>query len=903
MVYNHQTHECIAAQPYTKEFKKITAICEDGDGTMWLGTEKGIHRASRKGKQIKFTGGYEKARNLTPGKVLALYLNNYNQLLISYTDKIIQIDGKEKTISSIMILQKDLPNGHISCMIDDKNGNTWLGSNAGFITLNNKNNASYTYALPESYYDVCRLNDGKLLWANSTGLLYFEPRTLKESSSNCQFHISDIDINYNKVEIGEKINGQVILDKPAYLIEHLSLDYNNNNLILYLSDLKYGTSPNTVKYRLLPTEEKWNTNYDDHIKLSNIPPGKYVLEIRSSYPLEENKQITRLSINVNRYWAATGWAIAAYILAIIIISLLTWMYFNRKLQKRQVYKAKEVKLKEKLEEETEIRKEEEKNHQLRDQIRYMLAQELRTPLSLITAPLKEMITNTAFPESFLQKAKMAYRNSISLQDICNQLLNIHQQESYSPKLNVAPYPASVIADTVVRASHELLNVSPINLHYDKDNKINTEIWIDRKKIIFILSNILSNAYRHISYSGSIHFTVNTSTINGKDFCLFTIEDDGKEMIEESSVIFLGSDNYNPPSNRLHPELGIEIMKTTILAHHGDIQITQEKNKGTRVVLYIPLGKQHLKNDENVCFIEPETIMEDSDKAMITAEDKRQQEIANSITAKPIDNPETKYKLLVVEDHADIRLYLRVLFSATYNIIMAENGEEGVRMARKEIPDLVITDVMMPVMNGFECCRILKEDLKTCHIPIILLTALTDDENIVKGIELGADDYILKPFNPEILRTKVKRLIKSRTELKRIYTKLLMPSITVNGSQEENTETIIIEDPFITQILNIVNENLQNPEFNVKKLAEMLNMSQPTLYRKVKQLTNFTIIELVRGVRLKRSAELLRSRKYNVQEVAEMVGYNDIPTFRKHFVDFYGTTPSTFKSKEDTEDKK
>ena len=788
-------------------------------------------------------------------------------------------------------------------MIDDKNGNTWLGSNAGFITLNNKNNTSYTYALPESYYDVCRLNDGKLLWANSTGLLYFEPRTLKESSSNCQFHISDIDINYNKVEIGEKINGQVILDKPAYLIEHLSLDYNNNNLILYLSDLKYGTSPNTVKYRLLPTEEKWNTNYDDHIKLSNIPPGKYVLEIRSSYPLEENKQITRLSINVNRYWAATGWAIAAYILAIIIISLLTWMYFNRKLQKRQVYKAKEVKLKEKLEEETEIRKEEEKNHQLRDQIRYMLAQELRTPLSLITAPLKEMITNTAFPESFLQKAKMAYRNSISLQDICNQLLNIHQQESYSPKLNVAPYPASVIADTVVRASHELLNVSPINLHYDKDNKINTEIWIDRKKIIFILSNILSNAYRHISYSGSIHFTVNTSTINGKDFCLFTIEDDGKEMIEESSVIFLGSDNYNPPSNRLHPELGIEIMKTTILAHHGDIQITQEKNKGTRVVLYIPLGKQHLKNDENVCFIEPETIMEDSDKAMITAEDKRQQEIANSITAKPIDNPETKYKLLVVEDHADIRLYLRVLFSATYNIIMAENGEEGVRMARKEIPDLVITDVMMPVMNGFECCRILKEDLKTCHIPIILLTALTDDENIVKGIELGADDYILKPFNPEILRTKVKRLIKSRTELKRIYTKLLMPSITVNGSQEENTETIIIEDPFITQILNIVNENLQNPEFNVKKLAEMLNMSQPTLYRKVKQLTNFTIIELVRGVRLKRSAELLRSRKYNVQEVAEMVGYNDIPTFRKHFVDFYGTTPSTFNSKEDTEDKK
>lgn len=903
MVYNHQTHECIASRPYSEGFERITAICEDGDGTMWLGTEKGICHANREGKQIKLTTGYEKEINLTPGKVLALYLNNYNQLFVSYADKMIQIDGKEGTVSSTMILQKDLPNGHISCMIDDKNGNTWLGTNSGFITLNNKNNASYSYALPESYYDVCRLNDGKLLWMTSVGLLYFDPRTLKKKSGNRPFHISDIDINYNRVEIGEKINGQVILDKPAHLVKQLSLRHNNNNLILYLSDLKYGTLPEKVEYRLLPTEERWNATYNDHIKLSNIAPGEYVLEIHPSCPLEGNKQITRLSISVDRYWAATRWAITAYILVIIIAILLIRMYLSRKSQKRQIYKDKEVKLKERLEEETEKRKEKEKNHQLRDQTRYTLAQELRTPLSLITAPLKEMIDNAAFPEPFLQKAQVAYRNSISLQDICNQLLNIHQQEGYSPKLNVAPYPASAIADTVVRTFYELLNVSPINLHYDKDNKINTEIWIDREKIIFVLSNILSNACRHISYSGSIRFTVDTNTINGKDFCLFTIEDDGKEMIEESSVVFLGAKSHNLPCNRLHPELGIEIMKTTVLAHHGDIRIAQEKNKGTLVILYIPLGKQDLENDENVCFIEPETMTKDANSTIITVEDKEQPETVNNLTAQPTDTPEHKHKLLVIDDHADNRLYLKILLSPTYNIIMAENGEEGIRMAHKEMPDLVLTDIMMPVMDGFECCRILKEDLKTCHIPIILLTALTGDEDVMKGIELGADDYIMKPFNPEILRTKVKCLIKNRMELKQIYTKLIMPSVTGNESQEENTKTVTIEDPFITQILNIVNENLQNPEFNVKKLAEMLNMSQPTLYRRVKQLTNFTIIELIRGVRLKRSAELLRTHKYNVQEVAEMVGYNDIPTFRKHFVDFYGTTPSTFNSKEDTEDKK
>lgn len=252
----------------------------------------------------------------------------------------------------------------------------------------------------------------------------------------------------------------------------------------------------------------------------------------------------------------------------------------------------------------------------------------------------------------------------------------------------------------------------------------------------------------------------------------------------------------------------------------------------------------------------------------------------------------KCTILIIEDHKDIRLYMKILFTDEYNLLMAENGEEGLKLARRELPDLVITDVMMPMMNGFECCKRIKEDLKTCHIPVIVLTALIGDEDVVKGIDLGADDYILKPFNPEILKSKVKRLIKSRQELKHIYTRLLMPAVG-NASESKADSEEKPQDPFVAKIVQIVENNMQNPDFSVKRLSEMLNMSQPTLYRRVKLLTNFTIIELVRGIRLKRSAELLRSKQYNVQEVAELVGYNDIPTFRKHFVDFYGTTPSTF----------
>ena len=226
------------------------------------------------------------------------------------------------------------------------------------------------------------------------------------------------------------------------------------------------------------------------------------------------------------------------------------------------------------------------------------------------------------------------------------------------------------------------------------------------------------------------------------------------------------------------------------------------------------------------------------------------------------------------------------------------------MVRKVLPDLIISEAELSLMDGFELTRLIKEDTNMCHIPIILMTTLTNNEDIIKGMELGADDYIRKPYDIEVLKSKVKRLIKNRIELKKAYTKLLIPaSGTMNEDEDmQHTEKDNMQDPLIAKIIQLVNDNIQNEDFSVKKLAEMLNMSQPTLYRKVKQLTNFTLIEVVRGVRLKRAAELLKSKKYNVQEAAEAVGYNDIPTFRKHFVDLYGTTPSAF-SKEKNNEKK
>ena len=330
------------------------------------------------------------------------------------------------------------------------------------------------------------------------------------------------------------------------------------------------------------------------------------------------------------------------------------------------------------------------------------------------------------------------------------------------------------------------------------------------------------------------------------------------------------------------------------------------------ISFLRLKKQmmqanHLNDDasSSESFIKPGTdIREEASEPLQESEPTASETTAGEApnAAEETDKP----KILIIEDHQDIQLYLKILFKNDYTLYTADNGEEGLKKAHEVMPDLILTDIMMPVMNGFECTRLLKENLTTCHIPIIQLTALTSDNDAIKGMELGADDYIVKPFNPEVLKTKVKRLITNRRELKEFYTQLLRPVEEQTeepvAEEKEMADELAEKDPFMAKLMRIVEENVSSKEFSVKKLAEALNVSQPTLYRRVKQSTGFTIVELIRASRLKHAARLLKSHTGNVHEVAEAVGYTDVPTFRKHFTELYGVTPSAFSLSEDEEEK-
>ena len=883
--------------PFNGKIKNVTSLAEDGDGIMWLGTNDGIRSAEVANGKVNLQNGREQKAGISKSEVLSVYVNRHNQLYISYADKIVQTDGLREGIYDIKFLQKDMIGGHATCIIDDKSGNTWMGNNIGIMTIQNKTKTSYTYTFPERFYNVCQLNNGDLMWVNSSGLMYFNPRSLKERSMADPLYISDIDINYNKVEIGEEIGGQIILKKPIYQMDELVLAHSNNNIVFYLTNLNYNQMPNKMEYRLLPDYPEWTSTYKAEIEFSDLKAGDYKLEVRPISINDEEVMITTIKIKINKHWAVTSWAFIIYFILIVAFAGLSWSYFKAKSARKQFYRKKEELLKSTLTEEIKNRKEEKIIYQLRNQARFGVLHELRTPLSLVIAPLKEILVDPNF--ALNTKVKVAYRNAISMQNICNMMEEVYEQENVNSHLNVGAYMLFDIINNAIAASNELLNVAPIKLHYDKLNKVKKEVWLDRQKLEYIFRNILCNAYRHISNSGNIYINIFTENLDGNEYCCCQIKDDAKNVTSQPSTFMLST--IKEDEDLTHPlkaELGMTLMKDNILAHHGDIKVIGDPENGTSVTVYVKMGKEHFENNPNVTFIESERFEKPE---IITAEEKEKQIKDDEELVAAANPSHAKHKILVIEDHKDIRLYLRVLFSANYTVVFAENGEEGVRMARKEMPDVIISDVMMPGMDGFECTKILKEDIKTCHIPIILLTALVGDSNMVKGLELGADDYILKPFNPEILTSKVKRLIKNRLELKQTYMKLMMANNAVTSpapNEVETAEESPKEDPFIKQIFEIVEKNLQNPDFNVKRLAEMLNMSQPTLYRRVKMLTNYTIIELIRGVRLKHAAELLRTRKYSIQEVSEMVGYNDAPTFRKHFVDFYGTTPSTYINKEE-----
>lgn len=892
-----------------EEIKNVFAIAEDKEGNVWIGTDRGLKRLETDGVRIRVEGNIERENGLEEAPVRTIYVNNYNQIYAAYLNVVIRIDGREKDkLEAIYTLQNGLTNGHVGCMVDDRIGNTWAGNNVGVMTIRNGQDAFYNYLSVGNCSAVCRLNDGRLLWANSWGLIFFDPSATKADCERRQLMLTDIEVGGETILAGEKRNGQVILSGSPEQQKKLVFNSDNNDFHLFFSDLRYGMAERKIAYRLLPLDKDWRmVPLSEGLWFNGLSAGKYTLQAKLVFPDGKEGDVNEILVVVKDKWFQTIWAYIAYVLLLVAFSCFFYIYFKKKEQRKQMHRDRELVLKENLSLEKMKQTQKKEIEALRNGLLMLFVQELRTPLSLIIAPLKELQKdNSQISNLSLQ---VAYRNSLRMVDACDQLLAIYRQGNPETKLEVAPYSVEKMIDSSVFGVRDLLKVYPIDFRCEKRVKKELEFYVNKKKLEFIIHNLLTNAFTHTHYAGTVYFSVCEIIENNVHYVSLTVEDNGMKKVRTSEQLM--SENGTLENDLSAAQLGFSIMRQMIEAHHGTILLESVEGKGTKVTVNLPVDRAVLESEPNILFIDPEELPEVEPEVLeqLKADSKisenlgRQgpilfpgvlspKEMAQSVTN------EDKKTILIVEDHKDIRLYLKVLFGNEYNLLMATNGQEGVDMAMKELPDLIICDVMMPIKDGFECCREVKECPETCSIPFIMLTAKVEDDDIIHGLELGADDYVLKPFTPGILKAKVGNLINGRQTLKQMYAKLFkLPgadAVDADETEQPGEEEAKAEDPFITSVIKIVEENICEADFSVKKLASELNMSQPTLYRKVKQSTDYTIIELIRGVRMRRAGVLLKTKQYGVQEVAEMVGYNDIPTFRKHFVDAFGTTPSTYE---------
>lgn len=564
-------------------------------------------------------------------------------------------------------------------------------------------------------------------------------------------------------------------------------------------------------------------------------------------------------------------------LVLSLVSFVVWYAICLFRQRKR--KERELLLERELQQSEMEREKEEQIREERERFFTNVAHELGTPLTLLLSPLQDLLHKATPCTPTYQALALMHENGIYLHRLFDDLLYIKRIEAGMVRLQISEVNIVEIIKDVSASFYPVAQLQGIDYNCDFLPE-SVMLWVDVEKITSALRNLLSNAFKYTpSQGGRISLSSERKEIDGKPFFHLSISDNGmgipfplQERIFDSFI----TEPYSPALST-GVGIGLRVVKNTMDLHHGIVSLQSEPGQGSVFTLSIPEGRTHF-TEENYEIVDYQPVQSSLGEQEMTILQPAEDYLPAS--------EGKKHCLLIIEDNADMRRYICSLFCKNYILFEATNGEQGVKLATEILPDLIISDLMIPGKEGFACCREIREQQETAHIPILILTAKAEDSDIIKGMKAGADEFLMKPFNPEVLRVKVERLILQREQLKQIYTKLLM--LKQSSSTRESRE-----DTFMQKVINCIEINLTNEQFSVQALAKLLNMSQPTLYRKTKQHSDLSIIEVIRSVRVSKAAGLIMENKYSIREISEMVGYNDSNTFRKHFTEQFGVPPSKY----------
>jgi len=857
---------------------KIFSILEDSYGNLWIGTDSGgLNRFDRKENRfIQYIHNPNDPKSLSNDAIFSIYESRSGDLWIATHGGGLNKFIRSEQMFEHIRLKDGLPNDVVYGVLEDNSGYLWLSTNKGLSKFNPQTKSFRNFDASDGLQGnefnqgaYCKSKTGEFIFGGPNGFNIFHPDSIKNNPHRPKIIITDFQLLHKKVDIGfDSTWGRSILKKSITETEQIELNHNDNVISFEFSALDFRNPlKNYYAYILEGFDKEWN--YTDatrrFVTYTNLNPGEYIFKVNGSNNdglWSENGFSLKLIITPP--WFATTWAYISYTIIIILIVLLI----------RQ-YDLKRQRLKHELELEHDHAEKLQEIDRMKSRFFANISHEFRTPLTLILGPA-EKITSSSSDELLKKQADLINRNARRLLILINQLLELSKLEAGKLKLQASPMNLSSFVKGMVMTFESIAETKDITLKI-KLEKEDVEVYFDKDKMQKILTNILSNAFKFTTEGGKITVKLFESE---NDTVIITVRDTGIG-ISEKDLPKLFDRFYQADSSHTREHegtgLGLALTKELVELHRGKIKIESQEGEWTEVILEFPMGKGHLRKEEIYEFSQSETEpLEIFDDDYVSELDKI--DLLDEIE-------DEKNLVLIVEDNADVREYIRESIDTDYQVIEAVNGEQGLRKAGKIIPDLIICDIMMPKMDGIELLKRIKNDTKTSHIPVILLTAKSEQADKLEGLSIGADAYLTKPFDIKELSVRIKSLIEQRRKLQIKFSK----GDYVPEREEKKLNRL--DEQFMNRLMGIIDIHIAEEEFSIDQFGKEAGMSRSQIHRKLKALTGRSPSQYLRLIRLSRAKTMIEEQKGTVSEISYSVGFSSPAYFSRCFKNEFGYPPS------------
>ncbi|TDO22717.1 hybrid sensor histidine kinase/response regulator transcription factor [Pedobacter duraquae] len=855
----------------------IVAINEDHAKNLWIGTDDGgLNRYDLKTKVFShyFTEGGKKP------DLRVIFVDREGNLWVGQAG-LYRFNPKTNKFS-IFSQNAGLGTDFIKGITEDEHGNLWISTAKGLTKFNPKNHAFKKYNAADGLQGFefesnayLKTKSGEMFFGGINGFNSFYPKDIRTNSFIPPVYITEFQI-FNKV-ISPQTDSDVLSNDISYT-KNLDLDYDQATISFRFAALNYVSSENNnYAYKLEGEDKEWiNIGNNRQAIYTNLDPGDYTFKVRATNNDGTWNQVgSAIKLHITPpFWASWWFRLLAFAAAVYLTYLA--LSFKRRLELRKIEEEKREEI-----------------HQTQLQFFTNISHEFRTPLSLILGPIERLLHEDT-QESFQHYYNTIHRNANRLLRLINELMDFRKTASGALKLNVTDGNLSLFIDEIAEEFSEMAAEKNITFQVEKD-KLPAEVWFDRQVIEKIILNLINNSLKYTKSGGQLKLQVLKSIENlpplfanslqvdhpykSLSYVYFRVIDSGIG-ISKDSIQHLFERYYRITESHLGSGVGLAFVKSLTELHKGIIKVSSERNQGTEIIIGIPV----LKTD----YTPAEQFVQSA-----TAGGTRLESITyqSEVTAKPtpfapITESQSTQTILIVDDNDELRAFIKETLEIQYRILEAVDGLSGIEMASQHLPDLIISDVMMPGMNGIEFCKMIKESVETSHIPFMMLTAKNSIEAEIEGAESGADLYFTKPIVTSLLLLTLKNIFEQRQKIKEHYlkNKEIQPRELVHSEKDKL---------FMNQLISIIDAQMVNPELDIDYLCREIGMSRTKLYQKIKSITGQSIGEFVRSARLRKAVEIMKNEDVLMTEVMYRIGIQTQSYFTKAFKKEFGVTPTAY----------